>query len=168
MGNEAMELIEMLYAMVAEAKKMPLAGDKCLVDREYTLSMLESLRDCLPREMEEARRLWEAKDEFIASAKREAEQIRAAAEEQAHRMIEQEEVMRQARARADEIVTAAVTKQQELFRMANITIDNAASDGEAALSAALNQVRSFRNALRGAVAAQPAAEEDDLSLDDYA
>ena len=83
MEYEAMELIEVMYATVAEAKPMPLAAGRCIVERNDLLSMLEELRDNLPREMEEARRLWEAKEEFIASAKREAEQIRKAAEEQA-------------------------------------------------------------------------------------
>ena len=165
MGNEAMELIEMLYAMVAEAKKMPLAGDKCLVERDAMLSMLESLRDCLPGEMEEARRLWEAKDEFIASAKREAEQIRSAAEEQARQMVEQEEVVKQARARADEIVAAANAKHRELFRMAYSTIDEAAAAGEAAMAAALNQVRNFRSALHGAAAERTPAAEEIADLD---
>ena len=73
----------MMYSMIAEAKAMPLAAGRCIIERDDMLSMLEDLRDCLPREMEEARRLWEAKEEFIASAKREAEQIRMEAEQKA-------------------------------------------------------------------------------------
>ena len=94
MEYEAMELIEMMYSMIAEAKAMPLAAGRCIIERDDMLSMLEELRDCLPREMEEARRLWEAKEEFIASAKREAEQIRMEAEQKARQMVEEEEIVK--------------------------------------------------------------------------
>ena len=104
MDYEAMELIEMMYSMIAEAKAMPLAAGRCIIERDDMLSMLEDLRDSLPREMEEARRLWEAKDEFIASAKREAEQIRKSAEEQARRMVEQEEIVKLSQEKAAEII----------------------------------------------------------------
>ena len=94
MEYEAMELIEMMYSMIAEAKAMPLAAGRCIIERNDMLSMLEELRDSLPREMEEARRLWEAKEEFIASAKREAEQIRMEAEQKARQMVEEEEIVK--------------------------------------------------------------------------
>lgn len=155
MEYEAMELIEMMYAMVAEAKRMPLAADKCIIERDNMLSMLEELRDSLPGEMEEARRLWEAKDEFIASAKREAEQIRMAAEEQARQIVEQEEIVKLARARADEVVTAASAKQSELFQVVNVRIDQTVAESEVALANALNQVRNLRSALRGVAAPAP-------------
>lgn len=155
MEYEAMELIEMLYSMVAEAKRMPLAADKCIVERDNMLSMLEELRDNLPREMEEARRLWEAKDEFIASAKREAEQIRMAAEEQARQLVEQEEIVKLAKARAEEVVQNASMKQSELFQVVNVRIDQTVAESEVALANALNEVRALRSQLRGVAAPAP-------------
>lgn len=158
MEYEAMELIEIMYSTIAEAKPMPLAPGRCIVERNDLLSMLEELRDNLPREMEEARRLWEAKDEFIASAKREAEQIRKNAEEQARHMVEQEEIVKQAKERADEMVRTASAKQAELFQVVNSRVDMTVAESEAVLAKALEEVRALRYQLRGVSApAQPAA-----------
>lgn len=155
MEYEAMELIEMMYSTVAEAKSVPLAAGRCMVERDDMLSMLEELRDNLPREMEEARRLWEAKDEFIASAKREAEQIRLDAEQKARQIVEEEEIVRLAKIRADELVQTATNKQAELFQVVNVRIDQTVAQGESALSKALDEVRSLRYQLQGVTA--PAA-----------
>ena len=158
MDYEAMELIEMMYSMIAEAKALPLAAGKCIVERDDMLSMLEDLRDCLPREMEEARRLWEAKDEFIASAKREAEQIRKSAEEQARRMVEKEEIVKLAKIRAEEMLQTASAKQGELFQVVNSRVDMTVAESEAVLAKALEEVRTLRYQLRGVSASvQPAA-----------
>lgn len=156
MEYEAMELIEMMYSMVAEAKAMPLAAGRCIVERDDMLSMLEELRDNLPREMEEARRLWEAKEEFIASAKREAEQIRMEAEQKARQMVEEEEIVKMAKIRADELIQTANAKQGELFQVVNVRIDKTVADSEQALSKALDEVRNLRYQLSGVNAAASA------------
>ena len=94
MENEAMETIEMLYSMISEARRMPLAADKVIVERDAILGMLEELRDSLPMEISEAKRLLSAKDEFISNAKREAEQIRKTAEDKARALVEEEEIVK--------------------------------------------------------------------------
>ncbi|MBQ3011439.1 MAG: hypothetical protein IJD81_09645 [Oscillospiraceae bacterium] len=170
MEYEAMELIEMMYSMIAEAKAMPLAAGRCIIERNDMLSMLEELRDSLPREMEEARRLWEAKEEFIASAKREAEQIRMEAEQKARQMVEEEEIVQLAKARADELIQNATAKQNELYKVVNQRIDQTVADSELALSKALDEVRNFRSQLSIVVATatpapapvQPAVKKSNL------
>lgn len=155
MEYEAMEMIEMMYATIAEAKAMPLAAGRCIVERDDLLSMLEELRDNLPREMEEARRLWEAKDEFIASAKREAEQIRMDAEQKARQMVEEEEIVKMAKVRADEILETVEAKKDGILQVMNARIDEIMGSSEVALEKALDEVRVMRYQLRGAAA--PAA-----------
>ena len=153
MEYEAMELIELMYSTIAEAKPMPLAAGRCIGERNDLLSMLEELRDNLPREMEEARRLWEAKDEFIASAKREAEQIRKDAEKQARELVEQEEIVKLAKERADELLRNANNSRDALFQIVNNRVDETMAGSEAALVKALEEVRALRYQLRGAAPA---------------
>ena len=83
MENEVLELIEMLYTMVTEAWGVPLGNEKCIVERDKVLNLLDEIKAQLPAEVAEARRLVNARDEFIGSAKREADAIRRAAEERA-------------------------------------------------------------------------------------
>ena len=67
---EVMELIENLYTMVSEAWGVPLGNDKCIVEREAVLEILNEIKTRLPVELSEAKRVVTAKDEFIGNAKR--------------------------------------------------------------------------------------------------
>ena len=49
------ELIDVLYGMVEEAWSMPLGRDKCLIERERVLDILDELRVNLPGEIKAAR-----------------------------------------------------------------------------------------------------------------
>ena len=40
------ELINRMYDMVQDAKGIPLAGEKCIVERDHMLDMLDELRPC--------------------------------------------------------------------------------------------------------------------------
>lgn len=158
MENEAMEMIEMLYSMIAEAKRMPLAADKCMVERDAALGLIEELRDSLPAQLTEAKRLLSAKDEFIANAKREAEQIRKTAEDKARMLVEEEEIVKIAKMRSAEVTTTTEQKCAELRRVANAYVDDAMRRTEEAIMAALEEVRGSRTNFRSAAGtAVPAA-----------
>lgn len=167
MENEAMETIEMLYSMISEARRMPLAADKVIVERDAILGMLEELRDSLPVEISEAKRLLSAKDEFISNAKREAEQIRKTAEDKARALVEEEEIVKIAKLRSAEITSNTEQKCAELRKVANEYVDDTMRRTEEAIMTALEEVRksrtSFRSAASAATAApaQPAARTDD-------
>jgi cell division septum initiation protein DivIVA len=148
--NEVMELIEMLYTMVSEAWGVPLGNDKCIVEREKVLSLLEEIKARLPVELSEAKRLVSARDEFIGNAKREAESIRRLAEEKARAMVEEQEIVRVSRARANELVTTADNKSRELRRVANEYVDDAMRRTEEAVAAALDEIHQYRGRFRGA------------------
>ena len=69
MDNQALEIIDMLYTMIAEAWGVPLGNDKCIVERDKALGLLDDLKAVLPLELSEARRLVNAREEFVSSAK---------------------------------------------------------------------------------------------------
>lgn len=119
-----MDLIEALYSMVSEAWGVPLGNDKCIVERDKVLNMLEDIKAQLPVELSEAKRLVSARDEFIGNAKREAESIRRAAEEKARSMVEEQKVVRIARARSSELMATAENRTAELRRLANDYVDD--------------------------------------------
>lgn len=153
---EVTELLEMLYNTVVDAWGVPLSKDKCTISRESTLNLLDDIRAQLPVEIAEARRLLNARDEFIANAKREAESIRRAAEEQARSMVEEQEIVRAARTRAGEIVNVAEGKAREVVRVANEYVDDALRRTEDAIAAAINEVKGSRVRFRGIAASVPA------------
>lgn len=156
---EVTELLEMLYNVIVDAWNVPLGKDKCMIPKESTLSLLDDIRAQMPIELSEAKRLLSARDEFIANAKREAETIRRAAEEEARRLVEEQEVVQSARLRANEIINAADNRAKELARVANEYVDDALRRTEEAINAAVAEVRNSRARFRGlAGASRPVSE----------
>ena len=149
MDNEVMELIDSLYSMVSEAWGVPLGNDKCIVERDKVLSMIEEIKSRIPAELSEAKRLVSARDEFIGNAKREAESIRRAAEEKAHALVDEQEVVRVARAKAAELESSATARSNALRQAAMEYIDDALRRAEESVGTALNEIHSSRARFRG-------------------
>jgi len=149
-----LELVEMLYTMVSEAWGVPLGNDKCLVDRNKALDLIEEIKNQLPAEIAEAKRLVARRDEYIGNAKREGESIRKMAEERARKIVDEQEIVRQARARAEETVAAAEAKSRELRRAMNAYVDESLKNAEESMTQALDTLRQtrvrYQNASRSA------------------
>ena len=118
MDQEVMELIEMLYTMVSEAWGVPLGNEKCIVERDKILEILDEIKTALPVELAEAKRLVSASNEFINNAKREAEGIRNQAEERARALVDGQEIVRIARARSSEMLAEAESRSSEMLTTA--------------------------------------------------
>ena len=88
MENRALDIIDMLYTLIAEAWGVPLGNDKCIIERDKALALLDDLKAQLPLELGEARRLVNARDDFVSNAKKEADTIRRKAEEEARQAVE--------------------------------------------------------------------------------
>jgi len=155
MENQALDIIDMLYTMIAEAWGVPLGNDKCILERDKALGLLDDLKARLPVELSEARRLVNARDEFVASAKKEAESIRRTAEEEAGTMVEKESVYIAARHRADEIILEAETKSRELRKAASAYLDDALRQTEETVAGTLDNVRQARAQFRALSVTEP-------------
>ena len=116
MDNEVMELIDQLYTMVSEAWGVPLGNEKCIVERDQVLEILDEIKTAMPVELSEAKRLVSARDEFINNAKREAEGIRNQAEERARALVDDQEIVRIAKARSNEMLASTQAKADALRR----------------------------------------------------
>ncbi len=152
-NNNILDLLEMLYTMVSEAWGVPLGNDKCIIERDKFLNILDEVKAQLPVEVAEAKRLVTARDEFIGSAKREAESIRRSAEERARELIDEQEIVKAAALRSNELLASAESRTRELYRVANEYVDDALRRTEDAISAALGEVRNSRNEFRSAASA---------------
>ena len=156
-NNDIIELLDVLYGMVTEAWGVPLGNDKCIIEREKAIEIINEIKANLPSSIAEAQRLVAARDEFIGNAKREAEALRKTAEEQAHTMIEEQEVVRVARARSSEMIASAEAKSKELRRVASEYVDELMRQTEQSMSEALATIRNAHNsfqALGGGIAGQ--------------
>lgn len=152
-NTNILDLLEMLYTMVSEAWGVPLGNEKCIIERDKFLNILDEIKAQLPVEVAEAKRLVTARDEFIGSAKREAESIRKSAEERARELIDEQEIVKAAALRSNELLSNAESRTRELYRVANEYVDDALRRTEDAISAALGEVRQSRAEFRSVSAA---------------
>ena len=173
MENDVLELLEMLYTMVTEAWGVPLGNEKCIVERDKVLNLLDEIKAQLPSEVAEARRLVNARDEFIGNAKREAESIRKSAEDRARELVEEQEIVRAAKTRSNEVLSQAEGRTRELYRVANEYVDDALRRTEEAINSALSEVRQSRSNFRAAAgsstkpATKPAGTVERISAEDF-
>ena len=148
--NDILELLDTLSTMVTEAWGVPLGNDKCIIEREKAVEIINDIKANLPSSLAEAKRLVAARDEFIGNAKREAEALRKSAEEKARPMVEEQEIVRAARAQSAEMIAAAETKSRELRRVASEYVDQMMSEAETSITAALNAIRGSHEAFASA------------------
>ncbi len=165
MGTGVQELIDMLYNMVTDAWGLPLGAEKCVIERDKVLDLLDEIKAQFPTELAEAKRLVAARSEFIANAKREAESIRKVAEEKARSLVDEQEIVKAARAKSNAMITNAEQKSAELRRVANDYADDALHRTEDAIAQALDEVRQSRARFRSAsAAAAPVQSSVDIDL----
>ena len=157
MATGVEELVDMLFSMIDEAKGVPLSSDKCIIERDKAIEIINDIKASLPTSIAEAKRLVAARDEFIGNAKREAEALRKSAEEKARAMVEEQEVVRVARAKSAELIASAEAKSNELRRVASAYVDDIMRQTEESMSNALSTVQAAHSAIRTAGGAAPKA-----------
>ncbi len=161
---DVMEKLDALFAMVSEAWGVPLGNDKCIIEREKALKLITEIKAALPTSISEAKRLVAARDEFIGSAKREAEAMRKSAEEKARILVDEQEISRIARAKSMEMISDAENKAADIRRIAGEYVDKLMRQSEETLSAALNDVREKRSSFRGVQEARRPAPSNPKEL----
>ncbi len=156
MANGVVELIDMLYNMVSDAWGLPLGAEKCVVERDKVLDLLDEIKAQLPTEIAEAKRLVSARSDYIANARKEAESIKKMAEDHARRLIDEQSIVQAAKARSTDIISRAEAKAMELRRVANGYADDTLKRTEDAISEALDEIHQSRVRFHAAVNTQHA------------
>ena len=152
------DVISTLYEMVQDARGVPLSADKCVVERDRVLDLLDEISNQLPGELKQARTIVESRGEVINNAKREAENILKQAQAQARQMISENEVYRRAQEEGNAMVQAAQERIRELKGVTNDYVDDALKQTEQAIAEALNEVKESRAKFNALVGAQNKAK----------
>ena len=158
MATGVEELVDMLFAMIDEAKSVPLSSEKCIIERDRALDILDDIKAQFPMELGEAKKLLAARADYIASAKREADLIRKQAEEKTRQLLAEDELAAQARQKANEMLKVAEERSRELRRAANEYCEDTLRRTEEAVSEAYDEIKRSRARFRAAAAGvQPAS-----------
>ena len=158
MASGVEELLDMLFDMVDEAKNVPLSSDRCMIERDRALDLIDDIRAQFPVELSEAKKVMDSRADLIASAKREAEAIRRQAEEKAKQMLSEETILLQAKQRANELMQQAEDRSRELKRSANEYCEDALRRTEEAVAEAYNEIKQSRARFRAAASSTSAGQ----------
>ena len=148
------DIIGALYDMVQDARSMPLAADKCILERDKVLDMLDEIIAQLPGELKQSRTIVESRNELISQARREAELILREAQEKAKQMVTKEAIYVEAKRRSEELVGQTQNKIAQLRKAGNDYMDESLRQTEEAISNALAEVRETRMKFRTVTEAQ--------------
>ena len=157
------DIISALYDMVQDARGVPLAADKCIVERDKVLDMLDEIIAQLPVELKQARTIVESRNELIGQARREAESLIRQAQDKANQLVTEEAIYQEARRQCQEMYAQTQTRIAELRKASNDYMDDALRRTEEAISLSLSQVKDTRAKFRALAEAQenrPAPAEE--------
>ena len=144
MSNNTEDIIGTLYDMVQDARSMPLAADKCIMERDRVLDLLDEIISQLPAEIKQSRTIVESRNELISQARREAEAILRQAQEQANELVVKEEIYKEAKKRSEELVAQTQGQINQLRKACNDYMEESLRRTEETISQALHEVQDTR------------------------
>ena len=144
MSNNTEDIIGTLYDMVQDARSMPLAADKCILERDRVLDLLDEIISQLPDEIKQSRTIVESRNELISQARREAEAILRQAQEQANELVSKEEIYKEAKKRSEELVAQTQGQISQLRKACNDYMEESLRRTEETISQALHEVQDTR------------------------
>jgi len=159
-------ILRELREIIDTARTMPMSAS-VLVNREETLELIDEALGVLPDELRHARWLLKERDEYLAQARRDAEDIVEAGRVQAERMVERTEVAREARRVSQQVVSSAEADSRRLRHEAEDYIDQKLAAFEVVLERTMQTVRKGREQLQAVVEPLAGAESGEAHpLDD--
>ena len=143
-----------LYDMVQDARSMPLSADKCILERDKVLDMLDEIIAQLPGELKQARTIVESRNELVSQARREADSVIREAQEKANQLLTKEAIYEEAKKRSEELVSQTQNRINQLRKAANEYMDDSLRQTEEVIANTLNEVRETRMKFRAVTEAQ--------------
>ena len=162
--KDVQRLLDMLFGMIDEAKSVAFSSDKCVINRDEALDLLDEIRAKLPLEIKKAKELIAARSEYVAGAKKEVESMLRQAELDARTIVSESETIQLARQKSSEIIRRAEDRSKELYHVANTYTEDALRRTEEAIQAALTEVQESRARFRAASKEQMQAQRQQLQV----
>ena len=145
---DVLVLIDKLDEIVNNARPMPMT-DKVMIDREEIYDILDQMRTTIPEEIKQARWIVKERQEMLAEAKTESDRIVKEANEQAERLVSEEEVVKMAERNAAQIMEDARAREREIRLGAEDYADEVLETLETNLGKFLAAVQRGRERLQG-------------------
>jgi len=145
---EVEALLEEAIEILAEARPLPMSTT-VKVQRDELLHLLEQAQERLPEEVRAARWLLKEREDYIAKARQEHQDLINEGRAQVSRMVERQQVVKEAEARARQIRAEARREANTMKRQVEEYCDRRLARFEAVLVKTTEQVKRGRQKLVG-------------------
>ncbi len=152
------QIITALYDMIQDARALPLGADKCILERDKVLDMLDEIIAALPAELKQSRTIVESRNELIGQARREAESIIREAQVKAEELVAKEAIYQEAKRQCQLMFTQTQERINELKKASNAYMDDALRRTEEAIAQSLAEVQDTRAKFRALTEVKPVEE----------
>jgi vacuolar-type H+-ATPase subunit H len=146
MADATTDRLDELQSLVETAKAVPMSAS-CMINRADALALIAALRSAVADDIAAAAETAQANPPEVERARAEADQIVRAAKRRADELVSASEVLTTARRRADELDQRAIADAEELRKEADLYVDGRMAAMEAGLQKTLTQVQTMRSRL---------------------
>jgi vacuolar-type H+-ATPase subunit H len=109
---DIMYLVDRLEALVNSSRRVPLSS-RIMLEEEDVLAIVEQMRQTIPNEIKQARRVLQDREQILKQAQSEAEKIVTMARERAEYMINNEGILNMAKERGEQVLSDAQRDAQD-------------------------------------------------------
>lgn len=152
------DIIGALYTMVEDARALPLGADKCILERDKVLDMLDEILAQMPAELKQSRAIVESRNELIGQARREAEGIVRQAQQKASELVSEQAIYQEAKRQCKEMYDQTQKRINELKKVSNAYMDDALRRTQEAIAQSLAEVQDTRAKFRALTESKPTEE----------
>lgn len=142
------ESLDMLEELLENAKQVPFANKKVLVDPDRIRTIIDDMHYNMPNEIKRAESVSAERDKIIADAQKKADQLMKTAEERAKILIANETIVKQARELANDIVAKANSMEKEIREAMMLKLDKLFAQTEKSFASGLAEIKQSRAAVK--------------------
>ena len=142
------ELLELMEETLEEGTPVPFSPSKRIVDVDRMRDIIDEVRNNLPDEIRDSKKIVADREQIIKGARAESENIIKQAEERARGLVSDQEITKRAQQRAVEILTAAQQQAKEISRSATTYCETILKNSEEVLARSVSDIKNTRMNLR--------------------
>lgn len=143
---EILEIIDVLEDTIEKGLNIPLAS-KCMLDKDELLELIQEIRLKLPDDLKQAKWVKDERQRILMEAQKEANDIIKSTEDKIISMINENEITKRAREKAEEIITSANKRSKEIRLGTRQYADDILTDMEEIMEKTMQTLRNNRIAM---------------------
>ncbi len=137
---DILHLVDRLEELFNESRSIPFTHS-VVVDEDRMLDIIDQMRVSIPDEIKKAQQLLAQRDRLLAQAQEEANRTLALAREKSDQLVERDQIVQAAQARADQIIEQSRVEGENTKREADQYVLETLTSIEMELERTLSQVR---------------------------